>query len=605
MIMRGRTRLIDPCGFNQSVPCDLHLRLAPSKENDLPDVLGTSAQLAWTGTSSGQPRVLVWVSLRALLMKGGSRGVMDCPKERGFGSRVSRARKYSNVEHRIALVSVWHPLADAVQRGRHHYLDRFLCSQMSRLIAVYHEDGPIPPLVHPASRDESSLWIACVTVFRQGGSVEEDEMDSDGGPSSLGSHKSSLDGGGSLGHDPEREREIMNRLKGDEREEEDLTAVALSQAESLRLQQQQFLAVHGLSGIDLKPTIPQIRPANFAHHRPAYPSRLSPSPPRSGSDNHQTWSFEEQFKQLYELSDDPKRKDFLDELFTFMAKRGQPINRLPIMAKQVLDLFELFKLVVARGGLVEVINKKLWQEVIKGLNLPSSITSAAFTLRTQYMKYLYDFECYKERLSSRDELQTAIDGNRREGRRQNYGSYSDMVQRSTGGNAVSPLPMSHPRPSMNGSSGGTPLAPAIPPGSQSALMELQARLNLYNKLVSDPSLTSTPPGIGEGDRRIISPAQTQLYDVPLNLADDGPKQPKRECATPPTPPRDSTTPSHKRNALEERNSNFTTLTAQGTHIKISSRGDNRSGTENSLVVTMEINGTLYQGVLFAQHKKVP
>ena len=32
---------------------------------------------------------------------------------------------------------------------------------------------------------------------------------------------------------------------------------------------------------------------------------------------------------------------------------------------------------------MEVINKKLWREITKGLNLPSSITSAAFTLRTQ------------------------------------------------------------------------------------------------------------------------------------------------------------------------------------------------------------------------------
>ena len=63
---------------------------------------------------------------------------------------------------------------------------------------------------------------------------------------------------------------------------------------------------------------------------------------------------------------------------------GTPINRLPIMAKQVLDLYELFNLVVLRGGLVEVINKKQWQEIIRELRLPSSITSAAFTLRTQY-----------------------------------------------------------------------------------------------------------------------------------------------------------------------------------------------------------------------------
>ena len=70
-------------------------------------------------------------------------------------------------------------------------------------------------------------------------------------------------------------------------------------------------------------------------------------------------------------------------LFLLLLVTGTPINRLPIMAKQVLDLYELYNLVLARGGLVEVINKKQWQEVIKGLGLPSSITSAAFTLRTQ------------------------------------------------------------------------------------------------------------------------------------------------------------------------------------------------------------------------------
>ena len=31
-------------------------------------------------------------------------------------------------------------------------------------------------------------------------------------------------------------------------------------------------------------------------------------------------------------------------------------------------------------------NRKIWRDITKGLNLPASITSAAFTLRTQYMK---------------------------------------------------------------------------------------------------------------------------------------------------------------------------------------------------------------------------
>ncbi|KAF6737511.1 AT-rich interactive domain-containing protein 3A [Oryzias melastigma] len=183
------------------------------------------------------------------------------------------------------------------------------------------------------------------------------------------------------------------------------------------------------------------------------------SPPARPQSQHE-WTYEEQFKQvswyrawhgpellqpgtdryryryrrekqrklfqrskfLYELDDDEKRKEFLDDLFSFMQRRGTPVNRIPIMAKQVLDLYMLYKLVTEKGGLVEVINKKIWREITKGLNLPTSITSAAFTLRTQYMKYLYPYECEKRGLSSPAELQAAIDSNRREGRRQSYGS---------------------------------------------------------------------------------------------------------------------------------------------------------------------------------------
>ncbi|XP_054977216.1 AT-rich interactive domain-containing protein 3C isoform X2 [Sorex araneus] len=154
----------------------------------------------------------------------------------------------------------------------------------------------------------------------------------------------------------------------------------------------------------------------------SHPGAQGPSSPCSqppGPQPHE-WTYEEQFKQLYELDADPKRKEFLDDLFSFMQKRGTPVNRVPIMAKQVLDLYALFRLVTAKGGLVEVINRKVWREVTRGLSLPTTITSAAFTLRTQYMKYLYPYECETRALSSPGELQAAIDSNRREGRRQAY-----------------------------------------------------------------------------------------------------------------------------------------------------------------------------------------
>ncbi|XP_072881556.1 AT-rich interactive domain-containing protein 3A-like isoform X2 [Hemitrygon akajei] len=164
------------------------------------------------------------------------------------------------------------------------------------------------------------------------------------------------------------------------------------------------------------------------------------------------------FAKLYELDSDPKRKEFLDDLFVFMQKRGTPVNRIPIMAKQVLDLYMLYKLVTEKGGLVEVINKKIWREITKGLNLPTSITSAAFTLRTQYMKYLYPYECEKQSLSSPAELQAAIDSNRREGRRPSYSSALFGYSPSSGPSLLSP-PKVH-LSSMNvPASNGTHLSP--------------------------------------------------------------------------------------------------------------------------------------------------
>ena len=57
------------------------------------------------------------------------------------------------------------------------------------------------------------------------------------------------------------------------------------------------------------------------------------------------------------------------------------------------------------------------------------------------MKYLYPYECEKLKLSSPQELQSAIDGNRREGRRPSYGSFD-----------LSPGPTLLPQsPHLNGS----------------------------------------------------------------------------------------------------------------------------------------------------------
>lgn len=61
------------------------------------------------------------------------------------------------------------------------------------------------------------------------------------------------------------------------------------------------------------------------------------------------------------------------------------------------------------------------------------------------MKYLYPYECDKRGLSNPNELQAAIDSNRREGRRQSFGS--SLFTYSPNG---TPTMLSSPKLSMSG-----------------------------------------------------------------------------------------------------------------------------------------------------------
>ncbi|KAK7913530.1 hypothetical protein WMY93_013741 [Mugilogobius chulae] len=303
------------------------------------------------------------------------------------------------------------------------------------------------------------------------------------------------------------------------------------------------------------------------------------------------------FAKLYELDNDPKRKEFLDDLFTFMQKRGTPVNRIPIMAKQVLDLYMLYKLVTEKGGLVEVINKKIWREITKGLNLPTSITSAAFTLRTQYMKYLYPYECERKGLSSPGELQAAIDSNRREGRRP---SYSNSLFRFSPSPSTAPHILSPPKMHLSALGAGagalnglqpspgpslkkedlTPSIMAARPSMALALGQQQvAGLARAATLEQLREKLETSGGVEGPERKMARLAEEQqrlmqqafqhnllamASQMPMNL----------RLAAPPITTR------------EEK--------PQDMSLSISTNGN------ASITVSVEVNGTTYSGTLFAQ-----
>ncbi|KAM3876267.1 AT-rich interactive domain-containing protein 3A [Diretmus argenteus] len=317
-----------------------------------------------------------------------------------------------------------------------------------------------------------------------------------------------------------------------------------------------------------------------------------------GGQDHGDWTYEEQFRQLYELDGDPKRKEFLDDLFSFMQKRGTPVNRIPIMAKQVLDLYMLYQLVTEKGGLVEVINKKLWREITKGLNLPTSITSAAFTLRTQYMKYLYPYECDKRGLSNPNELQAAIDSNRREGRRQSFGS--SLFTYSPNG---TPTMLSSPKLPMTSMGMGV--------GTNGA------SLTPIQKIKKEEEGGQPLPGVGMGRLHAGALAGHSVATVQAAAAQAAMAaqvaaleqlRDKLEAGEPPEKKMALPAEEHHRLLQRALQHNLLAMTAQ---IPMNIRINNQDGRQDSALnlttngmssisMSVELNGVVYTGVLFAQ-----
>ena len=74
------------------------------------------------------------------------------------------------------------------------------------------------------------------------------------------------------------------------------------------------------------------------------------------------------------------------------SKRGQELNKLPVIAKAPLDVCRLFHVVKMLGGMAAVTAKKMWADVARSMEMEGSHGSA---LRAQYVKMLLPYEEWK------------------------------------------------------------------------------------------------------------------------------------------------------------------------------------------------------------------
>ena len=234
----------------------------------------------------------------------------------------------------------------------------------------------------------------------------------------------------------------------------------------------------------------------------------------------------------------------------------------------------------------------------------------------RYMKYLYQYECEKVNLSTQDELQQAIDGNRREGRRSSYGHYAEMVGATpppagNRSNSHHTPPLALVSRTMNGhgmpgsSSGeednGNSLSSTPSHHNVSAALPAQQEaLNLEVKAANNNNNINTSNGNSRVRDRDVLETRAAVELASRKLMEEA-------LSAPPA----------KRFLPSDDERYLLTGGFPSAHIKISSRGqsarrppphphpfpfsaDGRSQMESScLVVSMDINGVTYQGVLQA------
>ena len=111
-----------------------------------------------------------------------------------------------------------------------------------------------------------------------------------------------------------------------------------------------------------------------------------------------------------EESEEQKSRKFNEELIKFYNLQGKDSFKHPIVSGKNLDLYKLYTEVIKLGGYQSVVINKQWKDVVTTLDLPSSCTSASFTVKRHYKKYLLAYEQAFNKTSLDSKLSDKDDG---------------------------------------------------------------------------------------------------------------------------------------------------------------------------------------------------
>ncbi|XP_077382138.1 AT-rich interactive domain-containing protein 1A isoform X3 [Festucalex cinctus] len=122
----------------------------------------------------------------------------------------------------------------------------------------------------------------------------------------------------------------------------------------------------------------------------------TPKPESKSKKSNSSTTTNEAITRLYELGPEPERKMWVDRYLSFIEEKAMGMTNLPAVGRKPLDLFRLYISVKEIGGMAQVNKNKKWRDLATSLNVGTS-SSAASSLKKQYIQCLYAFECKIER----------------------------------------------------------------------------------------------------------------------------------------------------------------------------------------------------------------
>ncbi|XP_078618726.1 AT-rich interactive domain-containing protein 1B-like isoform X1 [Branchiostoma floridae x Branchiostoma japonicum] len=257
--------------------------------------------------------------------------------------------------------------------------------------------------------------------------------------------------------------------------------------------------------------------SNFSS--PGWPK--TPSSPRNNQS--QSPMPPEQMLKMYDsFGEDMERKVFLDTLVAFWEERGFPSNKAPSISNKLVDLYRLYFLIKEKGGFVEASKNKQWRDVCQAINIGSS-TSAASSLRKNYIKYLLPFECKHDRGDVNPQVLVAATDNSKKS-----SSMAAEARRLAASPGMAGMPMmdrppSQQHPMMNSMMEGHHDGNMLPPDQQMV------------PPTSGPNMM--PPG-SMGNAGMMPPGSQNSISVRDPFADDyqKPSMPQQNSMNPNMPP---------------------------------------------------------------------